>query len=48
MNWKKLVNKKYAFVAILGIFAVTTLSSCHRDGCPGQITKVSVEQTKKV
>jgi hypothetical protein len=44
MNWKKLVNRKNVFLAVMGFFVLSTLTSCHRDGCPGMITKAPVEK----
>jgi hypothetical protein len=46
MNWKKIFTKRTLTVAVFGVFALSTFTSCHRDGCPGQITKAPVEQVK--
>ena len=40
---KNLLGKRFAVVALVGLFAVGTFTSCQREGCPGQITKAPVE-----
>lgn len=40
---KSILGKRIAVVALFGLFAVGTLASCQREGCPGQITKAPVE-----
>lgn len=47
MKIAQLLSKPSLLVATLGLFVIT-FSSCHREGCPGQITKVdtvTVEQS---
>lgn len=45
MELTKIVTKSAALIAMLGIFAMT-FQSCQREGCPGQITKVTEVQTE--
>lgn len=41
----KLIQKASMVVVLVGLFA---LSSCHRYGCPGQITDTNLEQNTTV
>jgi hypothetical protein len=46
MNFKKIFTKRTLMFAVVGVFALSTLTSCQREGCPGMITKAPVENVK--
>ncbi len=48
MKLKNVFTKRAAFSFILGLFVLSTFTSCHRDGCPGQITQHQTEQVPTV
>ncbi len=48
-TFRKILSSRFAVVAIMGVFAMGSFTSCQREGCPGQITdaapvEVVVEQ----